>query len=257
MELVGELFLTASIALFLSFVVAKLVAMALAGDVSAGRDSDFKSRTIADEVRYEESLRVQGFGSERRVEFVGEALEEKVDRLDEIGEEGSGEGERSEIGGLQGAIVSDGEEAAEVVEEALFADDSVEEEGLEKSGGEEIGGESVTMRNDVVSLSSEDVGVLSGELEEKEEGNGVELCNIGGEDDDDDWEGIERNELESDFAAAVKFVESGAEDGGDRLAKVGSDVQMALYGLSKVAMEGPCHEAQPLALDLSAQAKWY
>ncbi|KAM7279077.1 hypothetical protein ACFE04_006211 [Oxalis oulophora] len=71
-------------------------------------------------------------------------------------------------------------------------------------------------------------------------------------DEDDDWEGIERSDLENTFAAAAKFVNSGGD-----LVTVGSDVQMELYGLHKVATEGPCRESQPMALMMSARAKWY
>ncbi|KAL4583440.1 hypothetical protein LXL04_008013 [Taraxacum kok-saghyz] len=68
------------------------------------------------------------------------------------------------------------------------------------------------------------------------------------EDSDDDWEGIERSDLEKVFAMAADY---GKED--DRLT---SDIQMQLYGLHKVATEGPCHEPQPMALKLSARSKW-
>ncbi|GMH23752.1 hypothetical protein Nepgr_025595 [Nepenthes gracilis] len=72
--------------------------------------------------------------------------------------------------------------------------------------------------------------------------------------DEEEWEGIERSELEKNFAKAVNFVKYGDKEG--RLGKkVGSDM-MQLYGLQKVAMEGPCHELQPMVLMLSARAKW-
>jgi len=72
-------------------------------------------------------------------------------------------------------------------------------------------------------------------------------------DDDDDWEGIERSELEKEFMAATEFVTNEC----DRLESVGSNVKMELYGLHKVATEGPCREPQPMPLKLSARAKWY
>ncbi|KAG4379392.1 hypothetical protein GLYMA_17G236700v4 [Glycine max] len=73
------------------------------------------------------------------------------------------------------------------------------------------------------------------------------------EDDyDDDWEGIERSELEKEFMAATEFV-SGEEN---RLGGVGSNLRMELYGLYKVATEGLCREPQPMALKLAARAKW-
>ncbi|KAL2505843.1 Acyl-CoA-binding domain-containing protein 3 [Abeliophyllum distichum] len=31
---------------------------------------------------------------------------------------------------------------------------------------------------------------------------------------------------------------------------------MQLYGLHKIAVEGPCHEPQPMALKVSARARW-
>ncbi|KAJ4964347.1 hypothetical protein NE237_024286 [Protea cynaroides] len=72
--------------------------------------------------------------------------------------------------------------------------------------------------------------------------------------DEDEWEGIERSEVENLFANAAAFV--GSLDNSDRMSKVGSDVQMQLYALHKVATEGPCHEPQPMALKVSARAKW-
>ncbi|KAA8537835.1 hypothetical protein F0562_027585 [Nyssa sinensis] len=92
-------------------------------------------------------------------------------------------------------------------------------------------------------------GLESGE----NQGSGIEgALNKGDEeeelddDEDDDWEGIERSELEKVFAAASNYVCCGGKDGW--LANLGNDVQMQLYGLHKVAMEGSCHESQPMAL---------
>ncbi|KAL2895152.1 Acyl-CoA-binding domain-containing protein 3 [Bienertia sinuspersici] len=72
--------------------------------------------------------------------------------------------------------------------------------------------------------------------------------------DDEEWEGIERSELEKKFAKAMNLVECKDKEG--KLLKGGNDVNMQLYGLQKVAIEGPCHEPQPMALKLSARAKW-
>ncbi|ERN13375.1 acyl-CoA-binding domain-containing protein 3 [Amborella trichopoda] len=71
--------------------------------------------------------------------------------------------------------------------------------------------------------------------------------------DDEEWEGIERSDLEKLFAVASKFVES---ESNELLSRVGSDVQMQLYGLHKVATEGTCYGSQPSALKISARAKW-
>ncbi|XP_010688386.2 acyl-CoA-binding domain-containing protein 3 [Beta vulgaris subsp. vulgaris] len=72
--------------------------------------------------------------------------------------------------------------------------------------------------------------------------------------DDEEWEGIERSELEKKFARAINFVECKNKEG--RFSKADNDVMMQLYGFQKVAMEGQCHEPQPMALKLSARAKW-
>lgn len=69
---------------------------------------------------------------------------------------------------------------------------------------------------------------------------------------DDEWEGIERTDLEKAFGTAVVFVDSKAN--ADQL---DNGVKMQLYGLHKVATDGPCCRTQPMALKLSARAKWY
>lgn len=75
------------------------------------------------------------------------------------------------------------------------------------------------------------------------------------DDDDDDWEGVESTELDEMFSAATAFVAAAAAD---RLSaqKVSSDVQLQLYGLYKIATEGPCSAPQPSALKITARAKW-
>ncbi|BAT82609.1 hypothetical protein VIGAN_03265000 [Vigna angularis var. angularis] len=97
----------------------------------------------------------------------------------------------------------------------------------------------------------ENVEDPSTEIEVSAVENGVKE-NDYNDDDDDDWEGIERSELEKEFMAATEFV----TNEGDRLESVGSNVKMDLYGLHKVATEGPCREPQPMPLKLSARAKW-
>ncbi|KAG9459183.1 hypothetical protein H6P81_003691 [Aristolochia fimbriata] len=74
------------------------------------------------------------------------------------------------------------------------------------------------------------------------------------EDEDDDWEGVESTELDEAFSAATAFVATAASD---RLSqKVSTDIQLQLYGLYKIATEGPCTVPQPSALKVSARAKW-
>ncbi|KAF7816674.1 acyl-CoA-binding domain-containing protein 1 [Senna tora] len=78
---------------------------------------------------------------------------------------------------------------------------------------------------------------------------------IDGDDDyDDDWEGVESTELDEVFSAATAFVAAAAAD---RLSqKVSTDVQLQLYGLYKIATEGPCSTPQPSALKMTVRAKW-
>lgn len=76
-----------------------------------------------------------------------------------------------------------------------------------------------------------------------------------GDDDDSDWEGIESTELDETFSASTAFVAATAAD--RTSAKVSSDVQLQLYGLYKIATEGPCTAPQPSALKITARAKWY
>uniref|UniRef100_A0A1J3JWF1 Acyl-CoA-binding domain-containing protein 2 n=1 Tax=Noccaea caerulescens TaxID=107243 RepID=A0A1J3JWF1_NOCCA len=74
------------------------------------------------------------------------------------------------------------------------------------------------------------------------------------DDEDDDWEGVESTELDEAFSAATLFITTAASD---RLSqKVPSDVQQQLYGLYKIATEGPCTAPQPSALKMTARAKW-
>ncbi|XP_004502682.1 acyl-CoA-binding domain-containing protein 1 isoform X1 [Cicer arietinum] len=76
----------------------------------------------------------------------------------------------------------------------------------------------------------------------------------GDEDYDDDWEGVESTELDEAFSAATAFVAAAAAD---RLSqKVSNDVQLQLYGLYKIATEGPCSTPQPSPLKMTARAKW-
>ncbi|KAJ4836581.1 hypothetical protein Tsubulata_039792 [Turnera subulata] len=123
--------------------------------------------------------------------------------------------------------------------------EEVSKEAEEKST-EEIGGEDSDQKVKDENLATE---------RESNEKSGVEIDVD--DDDDDDWEGIERSELEKEFAEAAKFMESGEKSEG-RLGSTGggNDVQMELYGLHKVATEGPCHEQPPMPLKVSARAKW-
>lgn len=72
------------------------------------------------------------------------------------------------------------------------------------------------------------------------------------EESDDDWEGVESTELDETFSAATAFVAATAA-----AQKVSNEVQLQLYGLYKIATEGPCSAPQPSAFKMTARAKWY
>ncbi|CAH8314183.1 unnamed protein product [Eruca vesicaria subsp. sativa] len=89
------------------------------------------------------------------------------------------------------------------------------------------------------------------ELNIREEGEKEEKDELSIEEEDDDWEGIERSELEKAFASASNLLEvSGKAE------EIGDEVKMELYGLHKIATEGSCRETQPMAIMVSARAKW-
>ncbi|XP_042001904.1 acyl-CoA-binding domain-containing protein 1-like isoform X2 [Salvia splendens] len=70
-------------------------------------------------------------------------------------------------------------------------------------------------------------------------------------DSDDDWEGVESTELDKIFSVATAFI---AATAADRAAvKASNDVQLQLYSLYKIAIEGPCSAPQPSALKMTAR----
>ncbi|KAJ3692993.1 hypothetical protein LUZ60_012088 [Juncus effusus] len=71
---------------------------------------------------------------------------------------------------------------------------------------------------------------------------------------DGSWEGIESTELDEEFSAASAFIATMAATSDS--ARVSNDVQLKLYGLYKIATEGPCTTNQPSALNFTARAKW-
>ncbi|KAL2528361.1 acyl-CoA-binding domain-containing protein 3-like [Forsythia ovata] len=133
---------------------------------------------------------------------------------------------------------------------------------LSKNSGEEESLE-IEEPDQKVTNCSEESGFRDGLLEistedSNEKGREIHMLrdNKGddGEEEDeflDDWEGIERTEMEKRFGDAVVFV--GSKNNEDRIDK---DLKLQLYGLHKVALEGPCRLPQPMALKVSARAKW-
>lgn len=260
MELVKELLVTGVVAVLFSFLIAKLVSLAAScGDSSsknANREvitaaeivGEEEGKVITEELRFRERLQVEGLKTETKTEFVEQATE-KIDEFitgifafENVNEAVNREEILLEI------------EARELAQELIEA--ILREEEYKLKGGE-FDNEEVKHVNLASSINEnredESVGIEldAVETDSKEKMNEIEV----NDDEDDDWEGIERSELETMFGEAARFVvESGDKDG--RFAGVGSDVQMELYGLHKVATEGPCLQKPPMALKVSARAKW-
>lgn len=118
--------------------------------------------------------------------------------------------------------------------------------------------ELVAMKTDDMNVSHE--GSSSGEVVTELPVESVtlqELSEDGSEPgiDLEEWEGIDRSEVEKRFGVAAAFAASGA--GAAALSKLSSDVQLQLQGLLKVAIDGPCYDStQPLTLRPSSRAKW-
>eukprot|EP00268_Persea_americana_P001231 TRINITY_DN1036_c0_g1_i1.p1 TRINITY_DN1036_c0_g1~~TRINITY_DN1036_c0_g1_i1.p1 ORF type:complete len:489 (-),score=137.99 TRINITY_DN1036_c0_g1_i1:110-1576(-) len=158
----------------------------------------------------------------------------------------------------------DGEFDVGSVEEASRSDlnEFEAKEGKKTDGNDEIDVESVKEASKEEKRSEIDgefdLGLVKEEVKSArsnvaDKGIAIEKGDLF-DDEDDEWEGIERSELEKRFAAMASRVALG---GGDILSKLGSDVEMQLYGLHKVATEGPCYEPQPSMLKVSARAKWH
>ncbi|XP_065847538.1 acyl-CoA-binding domain-containing protein 3-like [Euphorbia lathyris] len=283
MELLQELLLTALIAVFFSFLIAKLVSMAMArGDCSRNPQvsetqnlyRNIVGDTTEEDTQYCERLQVDQFKSEKKVEFVAEEAQmidrilkgsvevEEIEKsaksdeviqaeccelppksIEEISEVISGSDvDEFQVNSEFGVNFPEDNTAIKLAEQVvdekeIVGDDNLLEENIK------IGME-LSVEKDVIE-ESEEIQAEDIEAKRKADEKQIKI-----DSDDDDWEGIERSELENIFAKATKFMED--ED----LTSAGSDVQMELYGLHKVATEGPCREHAPMPLKVGARAKW-
>ncbi|CAN1135704.1 Acyl-CoA-binding domain-containing protein 3 [Linum perenne] len=265
MELFHELLLTLLVAIFISFLIANVVSSRRSADQNGVGESS--EEVIAEELNNAGRMEAMGLGSEVRAELVGEAAVDRVEvfvREQAPVKEESTANERREL-------IEKGREAEEEVQTPVGFVPEEMKEGVTKLGDD---------HQNLVDVTVEKTGAKQILADESKEGNSAETEALeiesaphterpeetgteeGGASDEvveeidieDDWQGIERSDLENEFAKAAKFVESGC--GEEKLASVGSDVVMDLYGLHKLVTEGPCHEQPPMPLKLSARAKW-
>ncbi|XP_022752072.1 acyl-CoA-binding domain-containing protein 3-like [Durio zibethinus] len=223
MELILEFVFTVSLSFILSFILAKLLSLSSIID----QRLEAVSRSWMEVTTKSEKYVLQ---CEKELGSVSEVV--KVDALGESVEEKS------------------------TLEESLngsYGSTKLTEETMEEISCGEENFVNETTEIELAEEGEEEIEVL--ECEKENEGDCLKE-GLSDEDDDDDgdWEEIERTELEKDFSAAVCFLECRSR--ADQTLKLGNNVKMQLYGLHKIATKGPCHEPQPMSLKLSARAKW-
>ncbi|KAG6481554.1 hypothetical protein ZIOFF_058158 [Zingiber officinale] len=122
------------------------------------------------------------------------------------------------------------------------------DESSTKKVGDFVKKEEISVRDEKVLDSCGENAVENEDASAMDEKDGLLLHG------EDDWEGIECSDLEKLFGVAAEFVAS--EKGGNAVCKLSNEVQLQLYGLHKVATEGPCYGPKPMALMVSARSKW-
>ncbi|KAE8683534.1 Detected protein of unknown function [Hibiscus syriacus] len=234
-----ELFLTAFIALVLSFLIAKIVSLATgAGASVSGVDgkpvTDADDAIIMQDLEFAHKLKAQRTESERKLIWLRKAV---IIRLIFEPE--------------QAGFDDQGFESEKKVEESSEKVDQFEA-GLKVEGfesGKEVEFVQETAKKSMILKPNKLRSMKSNEGARREEKK-VKIENDVGDDDDDDWEEIDKSELEKVFGAAAKYIEHNGDLG------TSNDFQMELYGLHKIATEGPCREPQPLAFMASSRSKW-
>ncbi|KAK4752760.1 hypothetical protein SAY87_021558 [Trapa incisa] len=265
MELVWEMFAPVVFAVLFSFFVAKLVSVVMAGDFAAERQPKsgdgvgLEQWSSVHEVQFERRLIARGCECESRVEHV-EKTEHQVHQiaaetvllLDVEAKETESEETQEN---LEKEVQVDHQEVLNRLLEAIdLAEKSVEEKSDRCCDEESSRGDDASFERSSSETPPDQACVLEFKEDsqcETEEAE-AEISKRDVDDEDDDWEGIEKTELQKDFDVAANFVCSGETN----YSLEGSDVKMQLYGLHKVATEGPCREPQPMALKVSARAKW-
>ncbi|KAH0451387.1 hypothetical protein IEQ34_018686 [Dendrobium chrysotoxum] len=250
-----ELLLTAFFSVLFAFLFGKITGDGFGDgerpdDALASADlSDSREKLPIPEVEELEEA-VDGFktgkellGSEREIACM---MVDSAERSDEV--RGSGKEMRADTDEV-------GEEEEEEINATKMADAMViERDGAEDIKEEEEKGEVIEAK-----LCSSELKMLCGGASEigSRRGEEVSIEIRGGSllHGEDEWERIDKTELEKLFSMAVEYTVSSS--GAEALARLNRDVQMNLYGFYKVATEGPCHESQPLPLNVSGRARWH
>lgn len=239
MELFQELVFTISLSLIVSLLIVKLFSMA------SGCDDGNSTVSKSVEEKIEKEWVVCDSEKEEKAGYFEDAVE--------VSEEVAYGYLEAEL--VSGCVMEDTKSVGEVGASYVF-DESPERThfkdaavGLVKSGEVNVTG-SLIPEDCMKSIEFQpestavDGGYDGGEVK-IEEGDGIFY---------DDWQGIETTELEKNFGSAVAFM--GSKISADRVSLIDNEVKLQLYGLHKVALEGPCFESQPMALKISARANW-
>ncbi|KAG8637321.1 acyl-CoA-binding domain-containing protein 3-like [Manihot esculenta] len=244
MEFLLDFFFIAAISLLCPFFLAKLLSVATADS----HGHDFKRRIVDyDDLSFRAESNDYAWEKERKLGFVLEIL--VVDEVSESVENKLAQQESSRQCLGSSNLIEDGKtsnnqlprEEIEIVD--LTAEDSedgaaceCEDHLVDKSHQKEI----------EMNFINKELGMNKSEVNCGIDGRKKELI-----DDDDDWEGVERSELQRLFGAAVAYVGSI-----DNISSFSTELMLTFYGLHQVAIEGPCHETPPMPLKFSSRSKW-
>lgn len=220
-----DLYLTAIITLLVSYIVAKLVSLATT-DTQTTTKHHVHHQPVGPVLQ---QFTVQTSQTESRVGFIKPVQVSTATNIE------------TEHNTTDATVVSSSNVAAEsppTNSDVAVADAEVEY-------GSNFVEETVTKGDDSVQQRNEECveEIMEESLTEKEDEEKS--------DEEWEWEGIERSEVEKMFMTATEYV---GEKG--YIGNCDGDLEMELYGLHKVAMEGPCCESQPMPLKLAARAKW-
>ncbi|KAJ8498853.1 hypothetical protein OPV22_009405 [Ensete ventricosum] len=270
MEFYVELFLTALISVLLAFLIGKIAAADNVDDEDLAADKPAPPHLSADSgPRRMESTAAAAAAADLGMDL-GATQEEET---------GKSSGDAYASGVVLGATDRPETGVADVEEHRL--DEEILDSGKAASGFDMEKQDTIHGADESFSkkeAAKVGIGIIGGDLGEVEPNVGKEVREVvemGGEDTiqredaravseerggsllhgEDEWEGIERSELEKLFGVATEFV--GSEKGVDAVSKLSNELQMQLYGLHRVATEGPCYEPQPMALKVTARAKWH
>ncbi|KDP32047.1 hypothetical protein JCGZ_12508 [Jatropha curcas] len=229
MELFFEFLLTVALSIFCSFLLAKLLSTATAND-----NDHYFEKTTTHYLKFEPESKSYHFETERKFGFVS-----KIVGVDKLGESMENKFTQQELYSNEGI-----KSFFHVTEDIKTDVDLTEEGSREENGLPKFEENSITK-----SETETEMGLIKEQIDFGKSEINLEI------EEEDDWEGIERSELEKLFGAAVAFV--GSINNADKiLLNINSDLKLKLHGLHQVAIEGPCHVPQPRPFKFSARSKW-